>query len=112
MPAREPLPLENPCRETTVEGVVFVLRLNDPNLTVQHLEDFDWRERDRLIVRINPTYDSTDPDKLHMINWENRHTYMTPLVKRAKAIGNALAKILGASVDAGFMCVKVEIGNC
>jgi hypothetical protein len=47
-----------------------------------------------------------------MINWENRHTYMTPLINRSKVVGEALGRILGPYIDAGFMCVKLEIGNC
>jgi hypothetical protein len=112
MPARQPLPLQNPSCETTPQGLVFVLRLNDPNLTVEHLQGFHWRQRDRLIVRIIPSNDSADPDKLPMINWENRHTYLTPLVNRSKVVGEAVGRILGPYIDAGFMCVKLEIGNC
>ncbi|KAK5272108.1 hypothetical protein LTR99_009638 [Exophiala xenobiotica] len=103
VPARQPLPLQNPSCETTPQGRVFVLRLNDPNLTVEHLQGFHWHQRDRLIVRIIPSNDSADPDKLPMVNWENRHTYMTPLVNRSKVVGEALGRILGPYIDAGFM---------
>ena len=76
------------------------------------MDGFDWLRRDRVIIQIDPPFDSPNPDRPHMMDWENRHMCMIPLVRRGVNIGEALEYILGAFVDAGRLAVKLKFGNC
>ncbi|KIW11070.1 hypothetical protein PV08_10369 [Exophiala spinifera] len=106
-PQPAPLP-ENPSAETTEEGHVFVVRMNDPDLNIHHLNQFDWLRRDRVIIQFDPSFDSPNPDRTHMMDWDNRHVCMIPLVRRGVNIGEALEYILGAFVDSGRLAIKLK----
>lgn len=93
-------------------GYGYTLRLDDRSLDLNTLTTFPWKDRSYVVITVSPHYDSPDPKKPHMVDFENREAYMKFIVDCTKATAAVLKPVLEGLINAGEFIVEVHFGDC
>lgn len=99
-------------RNPSFEDNSLVLRLNDTSLDIPGLASVNWQECSKIIIHIDPPFDSPDPTLPHLIDYINGANYMAVLLDRSKLASSVLKTVLEDSINAGQMEIQLVFGEC
>lgn len=98
----------NPFREESS----IVLRIRDTSPDTETLATYPWQECSKIIVRIDPPYDSPALSQAHLVDLKNGPKYMTALLNRTKEASSILKGLLQEHINAGQTEIQIIFEEC